>query len=241
MKRGLIISLVLILSFSLSTALIAGEEEKEERSPKEGYGGIILGGLYMDMGELNRSFTRNNLTSLKEENFTIGGFGYGVIGEKLIIGGEGGGFWQAVESRELKAKLRGGEALFDLGYVVFRGEDWKLYPLMGVGFGIYQLKFIPALATPTFDQLLANPRQYASLELYSFVMKVSLGVDKFIKVGKSRRQEGEKGLLVGLRLGYSWMPRSTGWKMRQMEILNSPKTSFGGCFFNIIIGGGGKD
>jgi len=241
MKRWLIMSLVLILSFSLSTALIAGEEEKEEWSPKEGYGGVILGGLYMDLAELNSSFNRNNLASIKEENFTIGGFGYGVIGEKLIIGGEGGGFWQAMESKELKAKLYGVEALFDLGYVALRGEDWKLYPLMGVGFGIYQLKFIPALATPTFDQLLANPKQYASLRLRSFIMKVSLGIDRFIKVGKSRNQGSEKGMLVGLRLGYSWMPRSTGWKMRQMEILNSPKTSFGGYFFNIVIGGGGRD
>ena len=241
MKRLLIIGMVLMLSFSLSSPLIAEDKEKEERRPKEGYGGLILGGLYMDLGEMNSAFNRNNLASLKEESFTIGGFGYGVIGEKIIIGGEGGGFWQAVESSELKVKLRGGEVLFDLGYVLLQGEDWKLFPLMGVGVGIYQLKFIPAIATPTFDQLLADPRQYASLELYSFMMKVSLGFDRFVKVGKSRRNEAEKGLLVGLRLGYSWMPRSTGWKMREMDVLNSPKTSFGGYFFNIVIGGGGRD
>lgn len=240
MKRMLTIGLVVILSLSLSSALIAQEEEKEKRRPKEGYGGLMLGGLYMELGEMNSSFNRNNLASLKEENFTIGGFGYGIIGEKIVIGGEGSGFWQAVESEELKVKLRGGEILFDLGYVLFGGEDWKFFPMVGVGVGIYQLKFIPAMVTPTFDQLLSNPRQYAELNLNSFVMRVSFAVDKFIKVGKARRGKGERGMLVGLRIGYSWMPRSTGWKMREIDVLNSPKTSFGGYFFNIVIGGGGK-
>lgn len=240
MNRLLSICLILLLSFSLSSALIAEEEEKEKRGPKEGYGGLMLGGLYTDMAELNSAFSRHNITNLNDTNFTIGGFGYGLIAEKVVIGGEVGGFWQSVDSEQLKAKLTGVEALFDIGYVVLKWQDMKIFPLVGAGFGVYQLKFTPAIITPTFDQLLDDARQYSSIRLQSLVMKISLGVDKFIKVGKTRSNGAERGLLLGVRLGYSWMPRSSDWKMRQIEILNSPRTSFGGYFFNIVIGGGGK-
>jgi hypothetical protein len=229
MKKLFILIAILLLFFNWQN-LYAGRGE--------GAGGFLLGGNFFDFDNLSRDFRLNGYPRVDNTNFFLGGMGYAVINNKVIIGGEGGGFWQSVGNSFAKVNLSGGYGFFDLGYVIHSERNFRIFPVLGIGGGGISLKIFPAQRTPTFEDILNDPYRKAEFTTSNFAMHFSLGMD--IKVASKEKRFRSKGLLLGARFGYVWIPGDSDWQMDGMEVFAGPKTNFEGFYIHFLIGGFGE-
>lgn len=216
----------------ISTMAYAGGEDA-----KGGAGGFMFGADRVDFGGLNDKLKAKGFEELEAGNFLFGGGGYGIVGGKLLLGGEGAGFSQDISSDTLKASVGGGYGFFDLGYVVYSRGGLRIFPFLGIGGGGVNIRIVEKGIVPTFDEVLDDPGRELVLSTGSILFQVALGVDYFISVGED--EKGKGGLLFGLRAGYTFAPSRADWKMRDRDVLGGPDVRLTGPYVCLIFGGGG--
>ncbi len=235
MKLVLVISIgILLILSSLSLA-----QEKATKSGG-GRGYCMMGWSTLDLDELNVRLKSKGYTEFSNNFFSIGGGGHGII-NKLIIGGQGGTLIGGEETVNLnggtlKTSVIGGYGLFDVGYLVYSKKGLNVYPMLGMGGG--GLTFtIKEISTPSFEDLLENPKRKVELIYGGFLVNVSLGVDYLIKFAED--EKGTGGLIVGFKAGYMLAPFTHDWKMDENDVTGGPDIGFNGPYVKIMFGGGG--
>ena len=90
--------------------------------------------------------------------------------------------------------------------------------------------------TPSFDEVLDNPKRSAELSIGGFLLNLALGTDYLLKLGED--EKGGGGLVFGLRIGYTFAPIKSDWEMDGMDISGGPDLGITGPYIRLTIGGG---
>ncbi|PIP13880.1 MAG: hypothetical protein COT45_01025 [bacterium (Candidatus Stahlbacteria) CG08_land_8_20_14_0_20_40_26] len=202
-----------------------------------GGGGFMFGMNRLNLAELSTKLEAKGFEALEKNNISFGGGGYGIIGEKILLGGEGHGSQQAIFSDTLKASVSAGYGFFDVGYVLLSKKSFRLFPIVGLGGGGIDLRILERGVTPTFDEILDNPGREANISTGSILLQFGAGLDYFLKLGED--EKGEGGLLFGIRAGYTYAPTQADWKMGDMDVLGGPDIGVTGPYIHLIFGGAG--
>lgn len=234
-KVEALVSLTLIALMPIFSMSVA---ESEEIGAKQGGGRgyFMCGGSIVDIDALNSRLEGKGYSEFSHNFFSIGGGGHAII-NRVIIGGEGHALIGRGEtSGNYENSLSAGYGFFDVGYIVYSTRYLNVYPLLGLGGGGVDLKIMERGA-PSFDEVLDDPKRSANLSTGGFLLNVALGTDYLLKLGGD--EEGEGGLVFGLRVGYTFTPIKGEWEMNGTEISGGPEVGITGPYVHLMIGGGG--
>jgi len=230
---------VTMLVWGLAVSVAYAEQEAAERPKGAGAGGFLFGMNRVDFDALSSKLAAQGFEELEAENTFFGGAGYGVIGDKIIIGGEGGGFGQDVSSDTLKASVGYGYGLFKVGYVIYSKGSLRVFPLFGMGGGGINLRIADTGGAPGFDALVKDPGREVNLSAGGLLFDLGLGMDYLLLLGGD--EKGEGGLLFGVRAGYTLSPTKTDWRMTDRDVLRGPDVRITGPYVHLMFGGGGRE
>lgn len=211
------------LALLLLASLWAVDRSAHAQSFVHGGGGAI------DASALNEALNARGLPSVPAGYLSYGAGGHGRIG-RLIVGGAGHvlrGFDRAEGTAS--ASLNGGTyGFFDIGYVVARGDRWRLYPLASVGGGTLRAEIAQNVG-PHFDDALDDPGHRTRFEAGSFLAGLSL-------VGEIDIPDWLA--VLGVRAGYHVAPASGPLRSDGIELRGAPDLSMSGPYIRISFGGG---
>jgi len=227
--------IVLLLQFSSAMA----QPAKVEKSGSGG-GYFMMGVSVLDVDDLNTRLANSGYPEFSNNFISIGGGGRGFV-NKFVLGGQGHTLIAGDENITLnntayKTSLTAGYGLFNFGYLIYSKNRLNIYPLIGLGGGGLMLK-ITEDSSPSFDEILANPKRSVELNFGVFLLSVSLGMEYFIKLGED--EKGIGGLIVGLEAGYMIAPFSDDWMMEKNDVIGGPDIGFQGPYIRFMFGGGG--
>jgi hypothetical protein len=213
--------------------LFAGTGFGQAPGAEGGAGYFMLGANSTDIAGLNAALMASGYSAHPRRFFSLGGGGHVVIG-RLVLGGEG----QTLVGRNAgnpthQTTLRGGFGFFNLGYVIFSGEEFRVYPVAGIGAGGIDLE-IAERGTASFGEILENPGRSSKLSSSGFLLNVAVGAEKIVRLGGGRRG----GLILGIRAGYVVAPVKGGWELDKSEIAGGPGISLQGPYIRVLIGAG---
>lgn len=198
-----------------------------------GRGFFMIGAQQLDLDPLNERLTDAGYAEFDDVALTLGGGGFFRRG-RLILGGEGHGVLGSSETTtdgELRSTLSGGYGLLDLGYAVVEGGGLLVYPMIGVGGGGMSLA-IEERSTPTFDDVLEQPRRGVRLNQAQFLLAAGVGVDQLFG--------GRRGVNVGLRAGWTFAPLDSEWAFGRNDVAGGPEGGFTGPYIRLSVGGGSR-
>jgi hypothetical protein len=192
---------------------------------------FIVGRRWLDLSELNGRMAGAGLTTFKEELVSIGATVLGGKG-RLLTGVEGRLLLGAPPPEgERTSALLGGVGQLDLGYLLYSGRRFALWPTLGLGAGIVGFD-VARTSQPSFDDVLTDPGQGSRLESSGLLTDLSLDVEyRFGEV---------EGLVVGFGLGYTRAWGGWGWKVDGIEdVALGPRVAIEGLHVEISLGGWG--
>ncbi len=222
--------MTLILAFILRGSLQAGSA-----SLVGGSGYFMIGMNHVSLSSLNSQYEGAGFESFSPDFLSLGGGGHWIF-RHFLIGGEGYGLsGKAVTSRGFRNQIMGGMGFFNLGYILFSSENFFLYPLLGLGGGAMNIRMTSTSETPSFHQVLQNPKNETLLEKGGFIINLSLGAEYLINFSPVNKG----GIILGIRLGYLLMPAKSSWRMNTVEISGGPDVGWDGAYFKLLIGMGG--
>ncbi|HAW49612.1 TPA: hypothetical protein DCX16_01475 [bacterium] len=198
-------------------------------------GEFILGRVTYNLDELNTRLKNHGFKSLNEACNIIGGGGYYIYNEKILVGGHGGGFTQETENATYTTIFSGGHGFFDIGYV-FSKEKVRIIPIFGIGGGGVSLSITPKNIKSDFDDVLKDPRQEANLSAGNILFNLGIMVNYLLRLGRDEKTKG--GLLFTLRGGYMFSPSKSKWYLLDKEVSGSPKIDLSSPYIYLGIGGG---
>ena len=236
-RKTLTVLLIVVLGSALTYARESELQNHVEKRKNGGAGGFTIGIGQFDLSNLNQRLRTRGFETLDGSQVCFGGAGYGIVNGRILLGGEGSGFGQDVASGTQKASLSGGWGFFDVGYVVLSRRNFNLFPLLGIGGGGFNFRIVEKAVSPTFDEILDNPKQEANIFTGSFLLNFALGVDYSLIFGESKKGHG--GLLLGILAGYIFDPIKADWKMGDADVLDGPDLRMTGPYVKLIIGGSG--
>lgn len=200
-----------------------------------GAGYFTIGLTQFDLAELNVIMYGEGYNTFEENFLSSGGGGYGII-KNWVIGGEGFYFTrQTIGNTSRSASLNGSNGMFKLGYVILSKKGFYLYPVVGVGGGVFELQLKESDSIPTFPDVAANPGRSAHLEANGLILDAGLGISFTPKGGVT----GSGGPTLGLRAGYLFTPSDFTWKMDGDKLSGGPALGMNGIYVRLTIGGGG--
>ena len=239
----LVTALVGVVLLSTPAPAPAQVEPEEER----GGGGYFQGGYMMlDMDELNASLVGAGLPALDDGFATLGGGGYGVVADRILLGGEGHALIGSKEDTPdgtFQVSAGGGYGLFRVGYLAFSQAGIDVWPMVGIGGGGMNLRIIERSA-PTFDEVLADPLRGSSLTTGSFLADVSIAANYRILIEDDEEDPDEEeevgGFLIGVQAGYTFAPGQSSWDLDMINgVAGGPDFRIQGPYVRISIGGWG--
>lgn len=175
----------------------------------------------------------NNLSNV----FIAQGGGAHVILDRIILGGSGmgiNGFRSANAAGDVLG-VSGGYGLFNLGYLVVHEDNFSLYPVLGIGSGHISVSGSSSL-NKVFG--LSGSEDISRIDSNQVVLDIGLGADYLIDFNAD--PGNASGLLVGLKLGYLFVPSPTQWESNRRLVggTNLPNLSNQGLYFNLVLGAG---
>jgi hypothetical protein len=218
---------VLLLAGSLTA------QPRPFRGPGDGAGFFGIGWTNADVADLNARLTAVGYPDFGRTGLLIGGGGYRQLRGGLLLGGEGYGAGFGEEAHVGRTtRLGGGYGLFNVGYMLPTGPNLRLYPLVGIGGGGLVLSVSGRPTDAGFDDVLRQPDHGVALSRGSFLTSLGAGLEV-------RPGAGGRGPMVGVRVGYSFAPFSSAWRLEEQTIGAGPDSSLQGLQVRFLIGGGG--
>lgn len=209
------------------------QAKKHSSSTYGGYGGFMLGGMQVDLKNLNSSLKSHGYQKFDDIALTTGGGGWGII-KNLLIGGEGHGFYGLSNSgvvgtngQRYKMDLKMDYSLFNLGYIFYNRKNYNNYIMGGIGHSSVELR-ITEDRPELFGELLDNPKRNLILEKETFIVDLSLGGNYLYHF--------DPVLLLGLKTGYVF---AFDRDRNENNILDCPSFGTTGGYAKIFIGFGG--
>jgi hypothetical protein len=209
----------------------------------EGYGAFSTGLNLIDAGDLNRSVKIHNM-EFGDQQWALGGLGFGIVGPGIILGGEGYGFSQEASGDTMTGTLSGGYGFFNVGYELLRKKDFFAYPFVGIGGGGYTLKLVQDLREHDAQTLINQANKMVELERGAFLLELGLGAGYLIDMsGYNKKQESAErgGFFIGFRTGYIFDPASPSWTFAGSKVRNGPDLTSNTFFVTLQFGGGGGE
>lgn len=204
---------------------------------------LALGGAAPDADALNRRLSSSGHPTIAETVPTIGAGGHAVM-NRWIVGAEGHAFIVPEKaamfgSRHIERSVRAASAFADVGYLILKRSNLHVYPLIGIGGGGMELRFSDR-SPGSFDEVLANPRQTASLTVGGFLIQAAVGIERFLVLGGRDTGWGvtERGVTFGIRAGYVFGPLQSDWKLQGTTASNGPDIAITGPYVRVVIGAG---
>lgn len=198
---------------------------------------LLTGGSILDVNDLNGAMGARSYEAFSDRFFSLGG-GLHLVLNQAVIAGEAHALLTeqgSVTNGTYTATLSGAYGALGAGYLVYEGEAFDLYPLIGVGWGRTVLEFVERGA-PTFDEILDTPARGARLRSSSPVVSFTLAGDYVFEAGRGTR----KGFLIGLRAGYAYAPVQGDWSLGDVDIPAGAAMTVTGPFVRVLIGVGGR-
>jgi hypothetical protein len=228
-------SVLIFLWASLSPTGSALADEAAKRGPIAGGAGYLaIGAVALDLGGLNGAMARSGYSAFSRFFSTLGGGGHAVIG-RLVLGGEGHSLLaKSGGSSSTGASLSGGYGFVDIGWVVYAGRGFRVFPVLGIGAGSIRLDLADRSGAP-FEDVIVDPKRGARLRTSGFLLNLALALEKWF--GNSGRP-GKSGFFIGARAGYVLAPARSGWELDRMEIEGGPKLNLGGPYLRLVVGAG---
>ena len=232
---------MLILSLTFNSISLVAQEETEEKTKKTkefgGMGFFHFGYNQVDLNSLNSLLSNNGYTKFPTNYLSFGGGGWAVI-RNFVIGGQGHGLsGGTVTGAAYSSEIEMGYGFFDLGYMVVSGKNLKVYPVLGLGGGGVTVRINEIGTTPTFDDVLKDPKRSVELSSNGFLTKLEVNFDYILN--NTGSNEGNGGFILGLTIGYTYSPSNNGWEMNERDISGGPVTGVNGFYARLKIGGGG--
>ena len=202
-----------------------------------GAGFFAIGTQFTDLGPLNNRLADAGYPTFASETVSLGGGGYGVVADRLMLGGEGHGLITADGTFQGRnVSVGGGYGLFNIGYLFRPTPKLRVYPQAGVGGGGLQLEIGSTGDADEFDDILENPNRSATVGQASLL--VSLGGGLEYRFGDPAE---DGGVLLGLRAGYVISALNSDWQLDEESLGGGPDATLQGPFIRLTIGGVGGD
>jgi hypothetical protein len=197
-------------------------------------GGYFQAGLHWaELDALNDRLVLFGIPSFNDHFLTLGGGGHVEI-DRVLIGGEGHGLMsQSESSAGFSHELSGGYGFFNVGGVIIRDNDFRLFGLVGVGGGALELE-TSERALLTWDEVMANPRRGAELTVGGIMLQTAFGADYIADFDETF---GWGGVSVGLRIGFTYQPETDNWEMEGLDTPGGPEVSLTGFYARLSVGG----
>ena len=238
MKTRIKTLVVLVAGLSLLLSIsVQGQEATASSNQTGGMGYFMLGGGKLDIDALNTQLESTGHSTLSDNFISFGGGGHSLKG-RLIIGGEGHGLSaQDTESGDYTIAIGAGYGFFNIGYSLYSTGTLNLYPILGIGGGGLSVRIMEKGTSPSFNQVLNNPKRGVDLSTGGWLLNLALGTDYIFAMEKDKRGQG--GFALGLRIGYVFAPIKGDWAMDGMDISGGPDLGITGPYIRLMIGGGG--
>lgn len=238
----MILFMSLVAALTLGCLAVSFSPADGSSSKGEGRGYFMIGGNWLDMDELNSRLKDNGYAEFTDSFLSLGGGGHGIVRERIVIGGEGHALLGRTENSTIGdvdygTKFSAGYGFFDVGVVAIRARGLDVYPLLGLGGGGVSLD-ITQSEIGSFDDILENPNRRAKLSTWGFLINLGLGIDYLAVLGEN--EEGEGGIVIGLRSGYIFSPFDGDWSFKDEILPGGPDLGLTGAYIRLTIGGGGR-
>ena len=213
--------------FLICGFIIPGNAQNEKISG--GGGHFRAGYANYNMSSMN-NWLSNVYPGIRKDFVSFGGSGYAVMND-LLIGGEGFGLTGATVSKDtLSITPLIGMGMLNIGYVMYEKKYLLIYPMLGVGGGDISYKFREVDAPEGGMRNIFKDSDYR-LRCSTFLLSVAIGADKYaIKTNN-------KGISIGLKIGYTFAIQNGNWRKGSTEI-SGPNLNLSGFFATIAFGGG---
>jgi len=211
----------------------AGDAPTDEPGTEErGTGFFAVGTQVADLGPLNNRLSNAGYPTFSSEMVSLGGGGYGVVGNRLMLGGEGHGLLTAEGTRQGRnVSVGGGYGLFNIGYLFSPASRLRVYPLLGLGGGGLQLDIESEGTADNFDEVLETPNRSATVGRASLLVSLGGGLEyQFGTPGEGRSAR------LGLRAGYVLSALRSDWQLDDQALADGPDASLRGPFVRLTIG-----
>ena len=211
-----------------------GEAHADESATEErGRGFFAVGTQFTNLGPLNDRISGAGYPTFASEMISLGGGGYGVVANRLMLGGEGHGLLTAEGAgRGRTVSVGGGYGQFNLGYLFSPTPNLRVYPLLGLGGGGLQLDIESEGTADNFDDVLSDPNRSATVGRVSLLVSLGGGLEyQFGTPGDGRSAR------LGLRTGYVISAARSDWQLDDTSLSGGPDASLQGPFVRLIIGG----
>jgi opacity protein-like surface antigen len=216
---------------------------------------ISTGTLLMDVSKVNERFDRPDLLLLNppqrtgfddisNDGYAVGIGGYFPYG-RMLIGGE---FQYADLGQESSPAGKTNQitttyVIAQIGYAVFTGWHFTVYPILGVGGGNLTLTLknrnggasLPASANPTFDDVVLSPGAQSQMSGFYVLVQPGVGFDYLIL----RNEKDHVGLSLGIRITTSISPNRTTWKYQGNDVFGGPDAGPAATSIRLSLGVGG--
>ncbi|HEY9842770.1 MAG TPA: hypothetical protein V6D23_20055 [Candidatus Obscuribacterales bacterium] len=193
------------------------------------------GFAFLDTGALNQSIAPSGYANYSGTFLSQGG-GVQVILDRIVIGGSGyslNGFRTASGKGDTLG-VSSGYGLLNLGYVIFKEQNFSLYPILGIGSGSVRLSSSEAL-NKLFG--FVSSSDVFDLQSSQVVLDLGLGADYLLDFNGDPNHAS--GLLVGLKLGYVFVPSPPQWESGGRPVGGSvPNLNAQGPYLSLSLGVG---
>lgn len=167
---------------------------------------------------------------------TFGFSGYG-IRKNVLLGGElQAKTGSTVSNAAAKLTPCAANLAFNVGYVLLQRKGLTVFPIAGLGYGFFATRIWEAEKRyPAFVPEQVSMRENIVSSQQGVTGSVAAGAEYIL--GK---QTGNptKGFSVGLRVGYSFMPASTKWRVNYTESVQGMSYGTSGPFVRLLVGVG---
>jgi hypothetical protein len=196
---------------------------------------LMIGASSLDLGELNERFAAFGYPTF-DEQFLQAGFAWSTARQRVRLGFEMAGLGRpsaTTANNQYRTRLGAGYAMFNLGLDVYRERGLAVQPKVGIGGGAIMLG-ITDRASPTFDQVLAQPGRGVQLSSGSMLLDASLGLTYRLQPRPTQR--GSRALMLGARAGWTQSLLHSEWMRDHTDAPGGPTAGWGGPHFEFMIG-----
>ncbi|PKL76623.1 MAG: hypothetical protein CVV27_09320 [Candidatus Melainabacteria bacterium HGW-Melainabacteria-1] len=188
---------------------------------------------FLDTGPLNQVLAPNTYANHSGTFLSQGGGGQ-ILLDRIVIGAAGyslNGFRSSSAGGDTLS-VSAGHGLFQLGYVLVREEGLTVYPLLGIGSGSVRLRSSGAL-----NKLFGFNSSADVFEMQSAQVVLDLGLGADYLLDFNGDPEHASGLLVGLKLGYVFIPSPPQWEAGGRPIGGAvPNLNAQGPYLSLTLG-----
>jgi hypothetical protein len=222
---------------TLLLALGASATSARAQASLLGPGAAYVGGgmARVRTSGLDDRLEANGYPTFGQNAVTLGIGAYRTFANRMMFGIEASPFFVGEESHDANdVSLGGGHATLGFGYLFPLTPRMRVYPRVGVGAGGMAVEFDSDSDTIDFDDVLADP---APRPIEPDPVLARDGIVFDLGGGAEFLSRGDRGALVGVRIGYLVAPWDDDWELvYHGGASGGPDASISGFYARLVVG-----